>query len=1200
MWIGRANVKLGMKESVWANPYRIGVHGDRRQVVDHFCWHLRDAGMQGRLYELGGRTLVCSCRRDQACHADVIMQYWDETMQQQTDILQNLKKMKVLDHRQESPPEPPRPAPPPRPPEPPGTRVRPSAPASSTHPDVAPQILLVELFAGIGTATFAANRLGVPTLTMAVEKDRDLRNLLAKRHGVQKQDLTEDVRATKSKDIYGRARQIGNSLKAIIIVAGPPCVDVAKVNKQRAGFTGERTNLATEAIRIADEVGKLAEEDPWPVVLLMENVMQQDSIDRRQFENLMQTPTIGIHGGDWGWVHRSRLFWIRCCQPGPRAAQLRRVLGQPDQWALPPDVRVQREGRGWLLRYTGPRVPAQVEWEAGYQPLHLGDHPGVTTKFLQSKVTYDSGRFCALTKEFPHPPDCVSKNTHPKDIQRFKRDGGRFPVATYKRGNLLWTQREDAGGAWRTKTPTENEQIMGLPAGATEPLKTAQRRNTAIGNSIHVPMLATILYIIIAQTCPDTLAKVEGNRLTATNRTTQTELPIQPSRQRRPEKIAQAIAAGQQPTGKAIGQLIPDGLGYVGFLKAIRTIEHPIEQPPKLAAGIVEAIGVIQTKGDSIKQWRETQMRKVRDMAWDLEPQRQAWANRLHPRIRRVIGHLHVPLIDWMVRATDHADQDYVQSLCEGRNVVGDIGRSYLYPEDHKPATIDVESWAANPGGRNRKILANIQATGDNELDEMSWEKTQKEISKGYCRILEESEYDLDACCITGRFPKWERKADGTMSVRNISNWRESEGNAATSMSERYMPDDLTTAYNHVRVLKEVFGQDVILNAYKCDWAMAFRQTPTHPSQAHLTLEATWDPHNRRAVVMEVFGQPFGGKGSQYNFIRDPAALVHFGRKFLALLVAHYSDDTWAIEPESTSQQSYELWTELHRITGWQLDLGKSPPPGRMCMLLGAEVHVGWTQPFAQNTPDRLDHIKKECQRHLTQGTLTPAEAAHLAGTLGFASTLWWGKKGRASLQPLRVRQYYRSPTTLNRSIEACLHYWVRETAKPQTRSLLTTTDPLTLHVTVTDGEGTGWIGLLYLRPRERGWRPQATRVRLPDEWRASWQSTKTTDINEVEAASAPVALCTWPELTDGLWIHFTDNSSAEATLAKGSSKANDMNVIAEYTWTTAAERRLYLWADRVSTKDNPTDGLSRGNYEQFTEDWEYVRAHLPALSFTD
>ena len=60
------------------------------------------------------------------------------------------------------------------------------------------------------------------------------------------------------------------------------------------------------------------------------------------------------------------------------------------------------------------------------------------------------------------------------------------------------------------------------------------------------------------------------------------------------------------------------------------------------------------------------------------------------------------------------------------------------------------------------------------------------------------------------------------------------------------------------------------------------------------------------------------------------------------------------------------------------------------------------------------------------------------------------------------------------------------------------------------------------------------------------------------------------------------------------------MNSIAEYTWTTAAERRLYLWADRVSTRDNPTDGLSRGTYDKFTANWQYVRANLPDLSFRD
>ena len=111
-----------------------------------------------------------------------------------------------------------------------------------------------------------------------------------------------------------------------------------------------------------------------------------------------------------------------------------------------------------------------------------------------------------------------------------------------------------------------------------------------------------------------------------------------------------------------------------------------------------------------------------------------------------------------------------------------------------------------------------------------------KEVEKGYCRILNPAEWDINKVCITGRFPKWEQKSDGSWSVRNISNWKESEGNAATAMREGYMPDDVTTAYNVVRALKPALGQDTVLNAYKCDWAMAVRQTPTRPDQAALTL----------------------------------------------------------------------------------------------------------------------------------------------------------------------------------------------------------------------------------------------------------------------------------------------------------------------------------------------------------------------------
>ena len=141
-----------------------------------------------------------------------------------------------------------------------------------------------------------------------------------------------------------------------------------------------------------------------------------------------------------------------------------------------------------------------------------------------------------------------------------------------------------------------------------------------------------------------------------------------------------------------------------------------------------------------------------------------------------------------------------------------------------------------------------------------------------------------------------------------------------------------------------------------------------------------------------------------------------------------------------------------------------------------------------------------------------------------------------------------------------------------------------------------GWGCCTYFRPRQNQWQPKAARVKLPDTWRHTRQAAKTTDINVTEAASASIALATWPELTHGLWLHFVDNNNAEQTLVKGSSSALGMNTIANYTWRTAAERHLYLWVDRVSTHDNPTDGLSRGDFSAHREKWELQEAVLPDL----
>lgn len=64
------------RPSKWGNPFKIGVDGDRRVVVELYKLHLaeivRNEGQQA-LAELRGKDLVCWCA-PLPCHADVLLE----------------------------------------------------------------------------------------------------------------------------------------------------------------------------------------------------------------------------------------------------------------------------------------------------------------------------------------------------------------------------------------------------------------------------------------------------------------------------------------------------------------------------------------------------------------------------------------------------------------------------------------------------------------------------------------------------------------------------------------------------------------------------------------------------------------------------------------------------------------------------------------------------------------------------------------------------------------------------------------------------------------------------------------------------------------------------------------------------------------------------------------------------------------------
>ena len=97
-----------------------------------------------------------------------------------------------------------------------------------------------------------------------------------------------------------------------------------------------------------------------------------------------------------------------------------------------------------------------------------------------------------------------------------------------------------------------------------------------------------------------------------------------------------------------------------------------------------------------------------------------------------------------------------------------------------------------------------------------------------------------------------------------------------------------------------------------------------------------------------------------------------------------------------------------------------------------------------------------------------------------------------------------------------------------------------------------------------------------------------------------PLAIIsTWPELVEGrLWLHFIDNTSSQFALVRGASSVHAGDVIVGHTWMAIAEKKAKFWCDRVCSKSNPIDGVSR---QQWDGPWSRIeKAFLPDTLLVD
>lgn len=651
-----------------------------------------------------------------------------------------------------------------------------------------------------------------------------------------------------------------------------------------------------------------------------------------------------------------------------------------------------------------------------------------------------------------------------------------------------------------------------------------------------------------------------------------------PSRARMRDKIGLAIANGDQPAGACYDTLIRPGCGPDSFLRQLKHIQHPASSPPPMPVSWISALQGIVDLGHKLESYREEQMQLIRDAAKRLQPERAKWSDKLHEDVKHVIGHLHLPLLQWLVEETSYPAQDYVARLMQGRPCLGEIPASGVFKKERNEASTTLQAWAATPRARNERMIGKVTSTGDLELDAKAWEKTKKELQRGYCKGPGEiHELDLDQVCITPRWVKWEQKEDGAWSCRNISDWKASGGNDTVTLLERYSPEDLTMAHASIRVLKDVFGHDTPLRGFRVDWEMAFRQDPVWPGMAHLLYEVFWNPELGRPQWLLPRGGAFGNKAAQLNFVQNPHLVCHVARIMLKILLAHYSDDMWNIEPESSSQQAYALVLELMTLIGWRYDAQKSPPPERRFRLLGVEHLLGFVVPIVQLGPLKVEKLLDLLRRHRQSRQLSSADASSMLGCFNWARSTLWGRVGSAVLSPLRERQRNGRMGVLNTALLAMFAWLEAALVEDNSKPIRCDTAHMKLVVTISDGEGTGNVAVGLWDLSDQLLRPRVTTARVPELLLDKWRRHSQNAIAPIEAVGPLLALATWPHLAHKLWIHFIDNMTAKDSLIRGHSYNGELNELMHATWRAVRARDLRLWVDWVSTNDNPIDKASRG-----------------------
>ncbi|CAE7760192.1 unnamed protein product, partial [Symbiodinium necroappetens] len=338
--------------------------------------------------------------------------------------------------------------------------------------------------------------------------------------------------------------------------------------------------------------------------------------------------------------------------------------------------------------------------------------------------------------------------------------------------------------------------------------------------------------------------------------------------------------------------------------------------------------------------WRQEVVRDVQSLREDLQDEQEVWLQSAPHHVRLVYRQggdkfvLQPLVVLHLLRLFEFPGvQDLADELQFGFKVLGPLppGTNWDVRQDGKYSRPLTKSQFASLNSDHKKTLA--QEQGGSEHAPAMLAEVHKEMLKTRFQgpFVPAEVADSPAAFGSRAFPVVQQDK-----VRRADDWRRSGHNSTVFVLDSPPYAGTQTVLTSVQAAAD-FGRPVLA---ALDHDGAYRALPVrNPDECFVFVPSEKGPEVFQHLVL-----PFGGTGSVWAYLRIADVICLITLVLAYIPASHFVDDFYFSEPDKTADSAFECFCQLQSLLG------------------------------------RLEKLQSLLERILSDDSLTPEEAAHLAG----------------------------------------------------------------------------------------------------------------------------------------------------------------------------------------------------------------------------